>query len=312
MKIDFSVLTRNFPTKIIALILAVAIWIIAFSDNNSGVAAPKVDVVVEVQLEFKNVPSDMEVVDRQQQIMVHVKSTQEQQKNIGDAVSSFVDLSGEKAGQRTLPVQTVLPQGVELVSVEPSRVIVEVQNVESKKFDVQPAVLSGSGGTMVLGNFTVTPDQVTLEGTSQELAMVSKVMAVTDMERLETGVDICDVLVMDEYGNTLNDEISVYPNAVTIKGSTFDYSYLKKVPVHAKVATSGDANIRIEKIELSNQEVVICATPEVLASITNLQTKTVVVDKSGSNVYYAELDLPSGVFAPDGNVVELTVTTSDI
>ena len=312
MKIDFSVLTRNFPTKIIALILAVAIWIIAFSDNNSGVAAPKVDVVVEVQLEFKNVPSDMEVVDRQQQIMVHVKSTQEQQKNIGDAVSSFVDLSGEKAGQRTLPVQTVLPQGVELVSVEPSRVIVEVQNVESKKFDVQPAVLSGSGGTMMLGNFTVTPDQVTIEGTSQELAMVSKVMAVTDMEHLETGVDICDVLVMDEYGNTLNDEISVYPNAVTIKGSTFDYSYLKKVPVHAKVATSGDANIRIEKIELSNQEVVICATPEVLASITNLQTKTVVVDKSGSNVYYAELDLPSGVFAPDGNVVELTVTTSDI
>ena len=312
MKIDFSVLTRNFPTKIIALILAVAIWIIAFSDNNSGVAAPKVDVVVEVQLEFKNVPSDMEVVDRQQQIMVHVKSTQEQQKNIGDAVSSFVDLSGEKAGQRTLPVQTVLPQGVELVSVEPSRVIVEVQNVESKKFDVQPAVLSGSGGTMVLGNFTVTPDQVTLEGTSQELAMVSKVMAVTDMEHLETGVDICDVLVRDEYGNTLNDEISVYPNAVTIKGSTFDYSYLKKVPVHAKVATSGDANIRIEKIELSNQEVVICATPEVLAGITNLQTKTVVVDKSGSNVYYAELDLPSGVFAPDGNVVELTVTTSDI
>lgn len=312
MKIDFSVLTRNFPTKIIALILAVAIWIIAFSDNNSGVAAPKVDVVVEVQLEFKNVPSDMEVVDRQQQIMVHVKSTQEQQKNIGDAVSSFVDLSGEKAGQRTLPVQTVLPQGVELVSVEPSRVIVEVQNVESKKFDVQPAVLSGSGGTMMLGNFTVTPDQVTIEGTSQELAMVSKVMAVTDMEHLETGVDICDVLVMDEYGNTLNDEISVYPNAVTIKGSTFDYSYLKKVPVHAKVATSGDANVRIEKIELSNQEVVICATPEVLAGITNLQTKTVVVDKSGSNVYYAELDLPSGVFAPDGNVVELTVTTSDI
>ena len=50
----------------------------------------------------------------------------------------------------------------------------------------------------------------------------------------------------------------------------------------------------------------------VLAGITNLQTKTVVVDKSGSNVYYAELDLPSGVFAPDGNVVELTVTTSDI
>ena len=63
MKIDFSVLTRNFPTKIIALILAVAIWIIAFSDNNSGVAAPKVDVVVEVQLEFKNVPSDMSGAD---------------------------------------------------------------------------------------------------------------------------------------------------------------------------------------------------------------------------------------------------------
>ena len=49
-----------------------------------------------------------------------------------------------------------------------------------------------------------------MRGTSQELAMVSKVMAVTDMERLEAGVDICDVLVMDEYGNTLNDEQHPY------------------------------------------------------------------------------------------------------
>jgi len=309
MKQYVSKLTRNYPTKVIALMLAIAIWVIAYTDNNRGVAAPKVDTMIQMQLEFKNIPSEMHVADRQYQITAHVKSTQEQQNTICDDISCFVDLTGERAGQRNLYVQTVLPQGVELVSVEPERVVVNLQKIETEMFSVQPAVSSDSGKTMLLGNFTVIPEYVTIEGTSQMLSDIDRVIVLTDMNDNETS--LCDILVLDEHGNSLNDAVNIYPDSVTIKSSTFDTSYLKKVTVHARVATSGDADFNIERIELSKQEVVICSKPEVIANITNIQTKTVIIDKIGNNVYKAELDLPEGVFAPDGNEIELIVTTSE-
>ena len=127
-----SVFQRNLPAKIIALLVAIVLWFFIMNDQN-----PSIDGSFNVPLSVVNAPEGCKISRSEDVIKVRVKGPRSLFVSANaNEFKAYVDLNGADEGKQEVKVQTVLPQGFELISASPETVNVTVDKIIQKKVQV--------------------------------------------------------------------------------------------------------------------------------------------------------------------------------
>ena len=286
--------------KIFALLIAIMLWSYVM-----GVKDP------EKTTEIRNVPvtlSNVSALDRQNLIIMSPQEPTVNVKVVGKKseidkfVKSYdknilaqVELSGYGEGQVKIPVSVgLLNQGssVRLVSHEPKEILFTIDKIITKDLPVKIETVGKLPDGYVLGDMSIRPQNVLIEGPRTWINEVTDVIATVDLaNRTMSESNSFPIKIVDVNGNDVRG-IERNPNLVEI-----DIPIFRKVTLPIELQTSGvlPDNYSITNIVINPSRVAIKGDDSI-KNLSKIDTKVVdintLLDKSAVEV---ELDLPEGV-----------------
>jgi YbbR domain-containing protein len=166
-------LTRNWELKLLALALAVALWLFV-------VMAEKAEVVVSLPLELHSIPPGFEVVgERPESVEVQVNGLRTSLARLGsEQVRARLSLAGVRPGEvvlRILPEHLELPRGVTAVRINPATVRVTVDASRSTRVKVLPRLTGTLAPGYRIAAVKVIPEEVEINGPASQVERVGQV-----------------------------------------------------------------------------------------------------------------------------------------
>jgi len=168
---------ENWPIKLASLLLAVTLW---FYVTSKG----KTELSLTVPLELRNIPQNMAVVgDVPATIEVRLQGQERALRDIatGKKVVGTVDLGRGKEGQNVVhlsPDDIRKPSGVLVTHLNPFEISVKLDRLVRKTLRLRPALFGRPARGCRLGNVSVTPSRVTLEGPAEIIGSFTKLQTV--------------------------------------------------------------------------------------------------------------------------------------
>ncbi len=154
--------TTNLAAKTISFILVLGLW--AFIGGQPGA-----EIWLTVPLEYRNIPSSMEVVGETiNRVEVGIRGPRSMISDLSpDQVRAHIDLSHALAGLnyiRLTPENVRVPLGTVLTKINPSSVRVRLEDVKSQSIAVKVHLVGKLTPPLRLKAVTVEPNSVILEG----------------------------------------------------------------------------------------------------------------------------------------------------
>jgi YbbR domain-containing protein len=167
---------RNPGLKLMALLLAVALWFTVAGQQN-------VERTITVPLDFRNPPADLEILGEKQdavEVRVVGSSTVLSRLDPGEVVA-VVDLTGARPGPRLFHLRTDevrVPYGVTVLQVTPATIGLEFEKSARRRVRVVPAVEGEPAPGFVAG--AITSDPATIDVIGPESHLKSLTAATTE------------------------------------------------------------------------------------------------------------------------------------
>src|SRR3982751_174645 len=167
-------ITENFGWKVLALAIAVLLWILVASE-------PELSTFVTVPLTYKNLPDDMEISrEPVSSISLELRGPAGELRTFGDPgglrPAVVVDMTGVQDGERTYPIgdgNVKLSRGVRLVRAIPSEARFAFERRRMRYVDVLPRFEGEGKNGYRLEQFTVGPKQVQSGGAAGRVAGIA-------------------------------------------------------------------------------------------------------------------------------------------
>jgi YbbR domain-containing protein len=169
-------LLDNFWTKLLSLFLAVAVWFV--------VSAPRRERTVErayaAPLALIGVPRDLVITTAvQDTVNVRLRGRLSSIRSISSAnLEATVDLSTSQPGEFvvTLRQQALnVPQGVEVVSIEPNKIRFRLERLRQKVVPVRAFLAGAPPAGYMPGDPTVVPAEALVSGPASQIRDVTEV-----------------------------------------------------------------------------------------------------------------------------------------
>jgi diadenylate cyclase len=167
---------HNFGLKLLALALAVALWLAVARD-------PVAEVAVDVPVEFHNIPENLEInsesVPRAQ---IWMRGPERIVRRLRSAdVYAEIELRGMRVGERTFDLtadQIRQPKELEVVQIVPSQFHLTFDARLTRQVPVHPRVVGNFAPGYEIGHVVAEPSTVTISGPQKRVEAIEA--ALTD------------------------------------------------------------------------------------------------------------------------------------
>ena len=131
-----NVITRHWELKLLALGFSVALWLFVMSSERS-------DLILSAPLEFEGLPPGLTLTpERPDSVDVQVHALRGSLSRLTpDQIKIRISLSGATSGEmalRVLPQHVIVPSGITVVRVNPSRLRVMLEASTAPRAEVVP------------------------------------------------------------------------------------------------------------------------------------------------------------------------------
>lgn len=166
-----KLLVENLGLKIAAILLSIVLWFFVTSRGQS-------EISIDVPLEFKNIPSGLEMVNHgMKTITLNIKGQERIIKTIRSSdVRVALDLSRAKKGEGVYYINRddiKLPHAGTVTNIDPSSVRVITEETASKTVKVVPVIIGEPARGYYLKSIEVSPQTLIIEGVRSEIAKAS-------------------------------------------------------------------------------------------------------------------------------------------
>jgi YbbR domain-containing protein len=173
-KSALQLVSHNFVWKLAALAGAVVIWGLVATE-------PELSTFTAVRIEFRNLPSQIEIGNSPMDtVTLELRGPAGELGRPGERRPSVVlDMSDVAPGLRTYQIgggNLSLPPGVHLVHAFPSEVRFDFEPRATRQIPVQVRFDGEKGNSYTLASYTVSPDQLEIEGPAGHVARVGAAM----------------------------------------------------------------------------------------------------------------------------------------
>jgi len=168
-----KIFLENLGLKIAAVLLSIVLWLFVTSRGQS-------EISIDVALEFKNIPSGLEMVNHSMKtISLSIKGQERLIKNIKPSdIMVSVDLSKARKGEGIYYINREdikLPHAITVTNINPSSVKVMTEETVSKTVKVSPVITGEPERGFYIKSVDVVPQYVVIEGTQSEIIKVGNI-----------------------------------------------------------------------------------------------------------------------------------------
>ena len=287
-----SLVRRNLAAKILCFLVALVLWGYVMNDEN-----PSIEGTFSVPLAVINAPEGYKVSRETGAVKLKVRGPRSMFVNATEAdFDAYVDLDGAGDGRKPYKVHTIMPQGFELLEVQPDNVEVTLDKIERRDFRADLIVTGATAPGTTVAKVSQSVSTVSVEGTKSLLDEVSRVIGYVGLSG--NGTDFSLQVPLTPI-NADGREVS----GVTVRPSSLQADVqlargLTKKVVSIKAVTAGEMHkgLVLSGVKVDPVKIEIAGSEEALAQITFVDTEPVnIADIGKSTTRKAQLKLPEGV-----------------
>jgi YbbR domain-containing protein len=296
----FRWLISNLSTLILALVLAVVVWISAVTSAN-----PNIESTRPVPLNIVGLDPDMLIVGNvPNQVRVSLEapsSVMDSMSASESAVQAWIDITGLEPGTHDLEVQVqVNPtyRPVRHTSVIPEIVSITLESLLTNTYPINLEVTGEPAVGYQKGRLSSEPSSVTVSGAASQVTQIDEVKASLDISgATETIQRDVALIAVDQNGEAVSG-VTITPGEVSITQPIFLQGGYRNVIV--KVVTTGQpANgYKLTNITVSPLNVVVFSSdPQLVNDLPGyVETEPVDITDAVDDIdTYVAINLPEGV-----------------
>lgn len=106
---------KDVSLRILAVVLAIAIWAVAITEKQMASPDSKIEIVVQAPVTLKNIPDDLLVTESPVAVTVRLRGPKGLESAALESTAAVVDLERAEPGENLFPVEVVSPDGFEIV-----------------------------------------------------------------------------------------------------------------------------------------------------------------------------------------------------
>lgn len=168
-----SFFTNNLILKVVSLAISVFLWFFVTFRGQT-------ETSIEATLEFKNLPSQMEILKQSiKKVTLGISCRERILREISHKdVRVTIDLTNVKLGENSIPItksSIKLPRGVEVLRIEPSTVKLYIDKRESKIVPVKVKLFGEPAKNYKILSVEVYPSTIKIEGAKREIDKIYSV-----------------------------------------------------------------------------------------------------------------------------------------
>lgn len=266
-----SLFRRNLPAKLLALVVAVVLWFFVMNDQN-----PSIDGSFTVPLSVVNVPDNCKIVKADESVKIKVRGPRSLFVSAVDSeFKAYVDLNELENGKHSVKVQTVLPQGFELLETSPDITTVTIDKIVQRQIRAEFIVTGSVAPGMAVANLTPSVTTVTIEGPQSSLDTVTRVIGYVGLSNNHDDFKVSVALTaLNAEGRGVED-VRVVPNTVDVSvqlARGLSKKFVTVKPVFDGALPSGYSlgNVRVDPAQIE-----IAGETDKIAAVVSLDTEKI-------------------------------------
>jgi YbbR domain-containing protein len=304
----------HFTSLVIAFLLAVIVWSVATVEQNPSREGYFYDTL------------PVEIVNRADDLIVFQRTVERARVKLRASQASWDQLQPTSfrvranvarldVGQHRVAIQVqVSDPRVLVLAVEPPEVLVRLEQVKARTFDVRSEVLDAAPLGFTFRAPTVTPPQISVTGAAVLLDQVVETSADIYLRGAKAAVEReVSVQARDAQGNVIGG-LTISPTVVIVKVPVEQRVGYKDVSIKTTMKGAPAPGYWISNIVVNPSTVTIVGSPDILAKIPGF-VETVPLDVTNATADLskrAALSLPEGVSVLNNEGVTLQVSVTPL
>ena len=293
---------RNLPAKIIALVVAVVLWLFVMNEQN-----PQIEGSFTVAVDLRNVPEGYKVTQTEKSVKLKVRGARSFfVSSEREGFKAYADLEGLGSGEHEVKVKAVLPQGFELVDAQPETVSVTLDKIVRRAVRIDLIVTGSASAGYTVGKISQSANTTVIEGPESRVAEVDRVIGYVGLSGNRDDFTLQVPLTpINSDGKAVDDvELLARPVEVSVplaRGLTRKIVSVRPVldDVLPEGFTLGEVQVEPTKIEIAGDAALI-------SKVASIDTEKIVIsDMKESGKKIVHLAIPNGVAISNR---EVTVT----
>ena len=291
---------RNLPTKIVALFAAVILWFFVMNDQN-----PSIDGSFTVPLTVLHAPTGCRITQSEETVKIRLRGPRSAFVNAAkEDFKAVVDLDGLDEGRQVVKIQTVLPQGFELVGTSPESVVFVIDKIIQRQVEVNLIVTGAAAPGSTVAKITPEMAKVTIEGPRTAVNEVSQAVGSVGLAGNNSDFTLNVPLSAVNADGRGVDEVRVIPQSVST-GVQLARGLTKKI-VNVKPVFAGDlpSGYAVSGAKVDPAKIEIAGDAAVIDAISSVDTEKIsLTDVTKAAKKAVLLNLPDGVTVTNKTVI---------
>jgi YbbR domain-containing protein len=285
-------LHRNLSTKLVAVALAVALWLYVMLVEQN----PRADRTLRVPVEVRGLSSQLVLTGTPAPVEVTLRGARGQVESLAvSEVSAWVSVQGLRAGQHLALVRVVAPRDLTVVRQDPPRERITLEQIVTETMTVEVDLVGEAYGYR-LGTPEVFPRRARVTGPRSAVDKVARLVTTADRSHAILGAPSTSALKPRDQAGRLVDGLTVNPAGVTVTVPATPVFVPRSVPVAPALTGSLPAGYRISQVTVDPPVVTVGGEATRIHEVDQVQTQPISLDGvRGSVVRRASLVRPLGV-----------------
>lgn len=297
--------------KIIAISLAILLWLYVTADGNSPIERS-----FTLNLEYLNLSGELVLVEKVDTVDIKIRGNEKVINTLSqNDLRASVDASQVTPGEHSLLIRIANPAGTEVIDIYPKETKIEVDKIAEKQVPVTLALLGETAHGYSSFKASVKPSHIVLRGPETILTTIVEARAEVNLDSAQTNLALnLPVKVQDQWGNFYNGDIfTMSPSTVEVFVPIVRDTPSKTVPIRVVLEGTPATNYRVSRTIIEPETVQILGSVNALDKIDIIQSRPVSVNGISENkVIEVELVAPTGVTFSSEERVKVIIQVEEV
>lgn len=300
-------LKNNWSAKIVALGMALLLW---FYVNNQ-IASPLEEIYSNIPIEVVGLSDSLALTNKPPSVQVRVTGSQSRLASLNARdIKAVVELSSVGQGTNLVPVNIVVPAGIEVISVLPAQVNLNIDRIVEERWPVVVKVTGSLNPDYQYLEPQVRPNFVFLVGANNVLEEVREVFVSVELtqDMVEDLRINLPLQVVDKANIPVTPAIRSNPQWVEVLVPIKRTAVTKTIPITYELAGDPPPGYQV-RVVLNPSELTVHGLPSVLEQLESIaiQPPIDVTKIEEKTVLKRSISLPQGVESIEGEQVEVSI-----
>ncbi|MFW5697894.1 MAG: YbbR-like domain-containing protein [Fimbriimonadaceae bacterium] len=287
----------------VSLFIAVLLWFIA-----QPIVTESIIKSLEVEIEPRNVPENLELIDHTSEVEVVVEGTRDEIDSLGDDdLIAFIDLSNANAGTESAEIELEVPDRyLDFLTLEVRVARVVLEELSTKEIPVTVEPTGSPPPQFTYTDSTIVPAEVTVEGAASSVQATQRARVVIDLSLLRPNALFQPEVELLDENNRPVVNVRPVPPRVEVRPGVEVSQPNRIVTVFPQFQGLPPVGYRLDNYEITPSQVEVVGPTEIVNDLGSVPTQAIDLSElRQSTTVEVPLELPSGVMLAQDVVVSV-------